>query len=193
MKEREARLMAKPKLKLKPTKYPLPLDADRMAKLEATMKKRGFEYLKDAILYTLDLGFDEKPEQSNKNSIDPEVTTRESDPDYDKYLKDTAPFDTSKIAPAKPQPKAPSVFEHFQEQPCPYRAIVKEKSGSFSVYCDTKKLPPEVCIVRQKRYLHFNRNCYPETKKKKPRPHTPTARKPKVDWGDSEGVDSFSI
>jgi hypothetical protein len=185
--------MAKKKLKLKPTKYPLPLNADRMAKLEAIKKERGFEFLKDAIFYTLDLGFGEKPELSNKNSSSPEVTTsRESDPDYGRYLKDNASFDTSKIVPTKEQPKLPSVFEHFQDNPCHYRAIVKEKNGSFSVYCETKKIPPEVCKRQQERFASVGRPCRPLHKKpRRPRPHTPKYGKPKVEWGDSAGYDPF--
>lgn len=164
-------------------------------KINEICKAIGFEseYKDKRLLAVIDaaekLVFDKNSTPLSDNESD---KRRTADPDYDKYLLDAAPFDTSKIAPTKEQPKLPSVFEHFQEHPCPYRAIVKEKSGSFSVYCDTKKLPAEVCITRQKRYLHFDRNCRPESKAKKPRrprPYTPKYSKSKFSMGDNEGTE----
>lgn len=137
----------------------------------------------------------------NKNSTpvsDSESEYRQKDPDYDKYLLDAAPFDTSKIAPPTPQeqPKAPSVFEYFKDHSCPYRAVVKEPSGSFSVYCQTKKIPAEVCMTQQKRYAHFDRNCRPLSKKPQAKSRSPTPAREgskRFSMGDSEGVDSFDL
>jgi hypothetical protein len=100
------------------------------------------------------------------------------------------------LRPQQEQPKAPSVFEHFQDNPCPYRAIVKAKDNSFSVYCETKKIPAEVCITQQKRYLAVDRTCRPLSKKsRRPRqPAAPRQGSTKFSMGDNEDAgDLFSL
>ena len=128
----------------------------------------------------------------NKNSSPASDNKSEhcrKDPDYDRYLLDIAPFDITKLKPE--EPKAPQVIGRpVFENECPYRSIVVGNKG-FEVYCDTKKIPAEVCLTRQKRYLHFNRNCYPETKKlRRPRQPVPLRQgSTHFSMGDSEGVE----
>jgi len=52
-------------------------------------------------------------------------------------------------------------LQFIQDHPCNYRAIRKTKEG-FEIFCDDKKIPLEVCIQRQKRYLYNNRICIPK-------------------------------
>jgi predicted CopG family antitoxin len=61
-------------------------------------------------------------------------------------------------------------FEFAQNNPCPFRTIIKGKSGGFYVLCaETKKIPLEACITRQKRYLQFEKKCKPIGYKPKPK------------------------
>jgi predicted CopG family antitoxin len=73
-----------------------------------------------------------------------------------------------------PETKSPdNPFEFAQNNPCPFRTIIKAKSGGFYVLCaETKKIPLEACITRQKRYLQFNKKCKPIGLKPKPKPQS---------------------
>lgn len=51
----------------------------------------------------------------------------------------------------------PLTYLDFADCPCHYRAITEEGI----LYCDVKKMPKEVCIRRQKRFLTMNRMCKP--------------------------------
>jgi len=53
-------------------------------------------------------------------------------------------------------------FRPLEASPCYYRTITA--NGVW--YCDLKKIPPEVCINRQRRFLSLNRQCKPQTTKK---------------------------
>lgn len=60
-------------------------------------------------------------------------------------------------------------FKILQPETCHYRVITEE--GEW--YCDIKKIPPEVCIHRQQRYLYMRQAkgnpkivCYPIGMKK---------------------------
>jgi predicted CopG family antitoxin len=52
-------------------------------------------------------------------------------------------------------------FDFAQNNPCPFRTIIKGKSGFFVLCAETKKIPLEACITRQKRYLQFEKKCKP--------------------------------
>jgi hypothetical protein len=97
----------------------------------------------------------------------PPITKTSEQKLYDQYLKDTSYIDFSKIPkPSEnPEPKTESSLlsplQWVQDHTCHYRAVVKEKGGSFSIYCDTKKIPLEVCVTRQKRFLFMKKNCKP--------------------------------
>ncbi len=55
----------------------------------------------------------------------------------------------------------PDPFKLRKPEICHYRGITEE--GEW--YCDTKKIPPEVCIKRQERYQYMGRKCTPITKR----------------------------
>lgn len=72
------------------------------------------------------------------------------------YLEDLA------LEKQKEPQETENPLEFIQNHPCNYRAIRKTKEG-FEIYCDDKKIPLEVCIQRQKRYLYTNRICIPKS------------------------------
>ena len=80
---------------------------------------------------------------------------------YDQYLKDTSEIDFSKI-PKTETPKPQSPFDFIEQHPCLDRAIVKEKDGTFVIYCQGKKIPIEVCVTQQKKAIELGwKRCYP--------------------------------
>jgi len=61
----------------------------------------------------------------------------------------------------KQQQQSENPIEWLNDNPCPYRTLIKEKDG-FSILCHEKhKLPLQACMTRQKRYQQFDRKCRP--------------------------------
>ena len=118
---------------------------------------------------------------------------------YDQYLKDTADFNFPETSENPKNVNAPplSPLDFVEQHQCHYRATVKEKDGSFSIYCDTKKIPLEVCVTRQKRFLFMKKNCKPigyKPPQKQWQQHTQQEPKTRPYKGDTEGYyDPFSI
>ena len=112
---------------------------------------------------------------------------------YDQYLEDMADFKFPKPS-EKPETPAPSPLDFVEQHECHYRATVKEKDGSFSIYCDTKKIPLEVCITRQKRFLFMKKNCKPIGYKPPQKQRTQQDHRTRPYKGDTDGyVDTFDI
>lgn len=61
-----------------------------------------------------------------------------------------------------PQSQSQQTDEYPQ---CFYHAVTDK--GEW--YCDLKKIPKEVCLKRQQRYISQDRRCYPSTKSKRRR------------------------
>ena len=119
---------------------------------------------------------------------------------YDQYLKDTSDINFDKIPKngENPEPKAESSLlsplQWVQDHTCHYRAVVNDK-GKFIIYCDTKKIPLEVCMTRQKRYIFMQKKCQPIDR---PKPLPPQKhfqeQKTRPYKGDGEGsYGPFSI
>lgn len=72
---------------------------------------------------------------------------------------------TSKEAQSLPD----NPLQFVEDNPCPYRTIIKDKSGFIVLCAETKKIPLEACITRQKRYIQFNKKCIPIGFKPKPK------------------------
>ena len=70
--------------------------------------------------------------------------------------------------PSEEEQGLPQETQSVYEYPaCPYRTLLKDGN----VLCaETKKIPLEACITRQKRYLHFERSCKPIGMERKRRP-----------------------
>lgn len=85
-------------------------------------------------------------------------------------------------------------LEYAESHKCPYRTMLDNNQ----ILCaENKKIPLKACVTRQKRYTQFNRKCRPvgmQPKKqtwKKRADNSRTPRDSNVDWGDSDGYDSF--
>lgn len=73
--------------------------------------------------------------------------------------------------------KEESVLEWLEKHPCHYRTLFQKK-GAWHLYCEDKKIPLEVCRTRQRRFVEFERKCYPRGLKKTPK-RNPTAQRTK--------------
>lgn len=60
-------------------------------------------------------------------------------------------------------------YEFAQKNPCPYRTLIKSRDGFYVLCAETKKIPLEACVTRQKRYLAFEKKCFPISLSKKPK------------------------
>lgn len=78
--------------------------------------------------------------------------------------------------------KAVTRFKSLMEkmENCYYRTIAEDETW----YCDGKKIPPEVCLDRQKRYRSMDRRCKPKTLKRKP--FTKSSHNPKALYPQKE-------
>ena len=151
-------------------------------------------------LYSLLLDKNSLGSQLPSGEQKPTVTKTEEQKLFDQYLKDTSNIDFSKIPKTSenPEPKTESSLlsplQWVQDHTCHFRAVVKEKDG-FTIYCNTKKIPLEVCMTRQKRYIFMQKRCQPIDRPKPtpPKKHFQDQRT-RPYKGDGEGsYDPFSI
>jgi hypothetical protein len=184
--------------------------------IEEIQQQRDLLSFKDAV-QTIIRDWKRKAQKSIAQSMDEEQTLNksslpasdaESEPEkplnlgsmgnleaYTHYKEDIN-RDLQTVEPKQEQHEAPSVFEYLEKNPCPYRAIVKEPDGIFSVYCEVRKIPAEVCQKQQERYQHFDRQCRPLSKKSKqpPRPRPARIGSTRIDMGNHEdGGDMFDL
>lgn len=90
---------------------------------------------------------------------------------YQKFESQDKPKESQSLPDVQNIPQAFNPFEFAQNNPCPYRTIIKCKSGFMVLCAETKKIPLEACITRQKRYLQFNKKCIPIGREKPKKPH----------------------
>jgi len=151
-------------------------------------------------LYSLLLDKNSLGSQLPSGEQKPTVTKTEEQKLFDQYLKDTSDIDFSKIPKSgeNPEPKTESSLlsplQWVQDHTCHFRAVVNDK-GKFSIYCDTKKIPLEVCMTRQKRYIFMQKKCQPIDRPKltPPKKHFQDQEPRTHQYKDQDGyVDPFS-
>jgi hypothetical protein len=138
--------VAKKKGKVKTT---IAFDPDVWEIIEDCMKQNSLDTIKDTVQTLIKKSANIKEERI-RNKAEPtevtrvinlkESTTLEA---YSQYKEDVNKTLDSQPDLKPEQPKLPSIFEYFEEHPCHYRAIVKEKTVLSLSTAKPKRYPPK--------------------------------------------------